>query len=175
MQTYIVGIKKILDFTNRPYKNVEEMEEAFLDYYEKTLSKKDTLYLLGDICFYNHQDFLDKLFKALPTNDVHLIAGNHDPSKVRKYHKWKSVSDYKEIKVDKKLYILCHFPIESWRNQTHGAIHLHGHTHGNISHSINYIRNRLDVGYDNTNQILVSLEDIEALLRTESTKGSVKE
>ena len=53
--------------------------------------------------------------------------------------------DYKEIKLADKSVVLFHYPISSWHKQGYGALHLHGHCHGNHADSKGKM---LDVGLD---------------------------
>lgn len=58
-----------------------------------------------------------------------------------------SVSHYKEVKINGRRFVLCHYPIDSWRDIGEGAYMLHGHVHGNMN-KVNEEKRRLDVGID---------------------------
>ena len=55
-----------------------------------------------------------------------------------------------ELKLNKDLLCLMHYPMHSWNKSHHGSIHLHGHCHGSID-TENRLRRRLDVGVDSEN------------------------
>jgi calcineurin-like phosphoesterase family protein len=144
------------------------MEEAFFDELSSKIKPEDTAYLLGDIIFKEYERLLNKL--NAKERNIHLIKGNHDQKKTCKEEYWSSINDYKEIKIGKQDIILCHFPIESWNRKKFNTLHFHGHTHGNASHSISTIRNRIDVGYDNVGKFLISYEEILILLEKQDNE-----
>ena len=156
--------KKVLQFTNRPFDDIDIMKECFLYEWRSKVAKEDIVYLLGDVTFSNKA--IEDL-EGLPGYKV-LIKGNHDPNKFSfRSNIWDETADYAEIKVGDQHLVLMHFPIESWHRMGYGAIHLHGHTHNNISHEISKKRNRIDVGYDHTNQALSTLDELLELQRQE--------
>ena len=40
--------ENILDYCRRPYNNIQEMNEALVENWNKTVKKEDTVYHLGD-------------------------------------------------------------------------------------------------------------------------------
>ena len=155
--------EKIIQMCNRPFKTIEEMNENLLLELFTKIKKGDTVYLLGNIVFYHHKEILQRL-RGDELN-IHLIIGNHDNNKETiKPKYWRSVSFYKEIRVDDQRVVLSHYPFETWNAESHGSIHLHGHTHHNISHKVSEINNRMDVGYDNIHRFLISHEEVLELI-----------
>lgn len=152
--------KHILSFCKRPFTDLEVMKDKLLEEFHDTISKGDVVYLLGDIQFCTHTRYLEELTKRKDV-EVHLIHGNHDSKKTRNFKGWKSSSMYKDIKVEGKKIALFHYPIAEWNCKDHGSYHLHGHTHGLLSHPTDYVKNRLDVGYDNLGRVLFSFEEVE--------------
>ena len=128
------------------------MNENIIDSHNNTVTKRDTIYMLGDISFGN-ADATESVLKRLNGNKV-LVYGNHDQiirkkPALQKY--FNHCVDYKEIRIDGKKICLMHFPISSWNSMSHGAIMLHGHCHGNKSHYVPDMTNRMDVGIDTRN------------------------
>lgn len=161
--------KKILEFTNRPFTDIDIMKDVFINEWKSKVADGDMVYLLGDISFSNKA--LDD-FCGLPGYKI-LIRGNHDPdsfcstNKKNPFGIWDEVCDYKKIRIEDKKVVLCHFPIESWDCMKHGSIHLHGHTHNNLSHDIKIKKDRIDVGYDHTFQALSTLDELLDLQKRE--------
>lgn len=160
--------KKILQFTDRPFDNIDIMKDVFIHEWKSKVANGDMVYLLGDISFSDRA--IDDL-KDLPGYKI-LIRGNHDSDRFSssKIGLWDYVYDLKKINVGNHKLILCHYPIESWLAMQHGSIHLHGHTHNNSSHEIKWKKNRIDVGYDHTKQALSTLDELLELQNREEAE-----
>lgn len=63
----------------RDFSSVEEMNEKIIESINNTVTKYDTLYILGDVAFKNIYSVVD-LMKKIRCKNVHLILGNHDQS-----------------------------------------------------------------------------------------------
>lgn len=136
-----------LMLTMRPFETIEEMNETIIENYNKLVSPKDAVWLLGDIGF-GKFDEIEKLVRRLKGHK-NLILGNHDQRYRKDYIKcglFESISDFKEIKYQGKKISLFHYPIQNWASCHYGAWHLCGHSHGNIP--FNPLIKRLDVGID---------------------------
>jgi calcineurin-like phosphoesterase family protein len=155
-----LGHKNVISFCNRPFKDLEEMQNSFIGEIYSLAEEGDDVYLLGDICFNKVSTTLDLLLDSPAT--FHLIRGNHDSNSVANHKLWSSVSLLKEIEVPEVdlPIVLCHYPIEDWNRKRYGSIHLHGHTHNNASHDVSTIDNRYDVGYDSQKRWLSTIEQI---------------
>lgn len=127
---------EVLNFDNRPFKNVDEMHEAILNNWNSRVTNGDTVYILGDVSNRGKNEDLIALVARLKGKKV-LIKGNHcDVSDYRYKQLFYSIHDYLEITdyADKKAYrlVLSHYPILMWNGQHNGAILLYGHTHKSI-------------------------------------------
>lgn len=133
----------------RKGETVEEMNEHIIQAHNNTVTRRDTIYMLGDISFGN-ADATEGVLRRLNGNKI-LVYGNHDQiirkkPDLQKY--FNHCVDYKEIRIDGKKICMMHFPIEQWNSRGNGAIHLHGHSHGNLSHDTKTLCNRMDIGID---------------------------
>ena len=137
------------------------MHDEIIERMNNKVQKNDELYMLGDISFYSGKKVTDILHKI--NGRKHLIIGNHDPKSLKNTYPWESVSDIKEIKDGGQRIILCHYPIHSWKGRSHGAIHLHGHTHGTLDNFNPWVGFRCDVGVDVWDFEPVSLDEIGKL------------
>ena len=144
----------------RLFENVEEMNEAFIESFNKVVQNNDTVYILGDLCYRIPVEEANALIKRLH-GKKYLIRGNHD----RKYDEslFEEVSDYKEISYNKKRFILMHYPLLSWKTMRFGSYMLHGHIHSEGIYNQNNrdqgLR-RYDVGVDANNYRPISIEEI---------------
>lgn len=63
----------------RDFSSVEEMNKKIIESINNTVTKYDTLYILGDVAFKNLYSVVD-LMKNIKCKNVYLILGNHDQS-----------------------------------------------------------------------------------------------
>lgn len=148
----------IIKYCNRPFQDIDCMNEALIDNWNLVVGPKEEVYHLGDFSFGNAENTL--LLLPRLNGRIHLIRGNHDYDKTLSlcWTKFASVNFYKELKYNKQLLVLCHYPIESWNKQRQGSIHLHGHCHGTLKQSPDL--RRLDVGSDCFNFFPISITEI---------------
>lgn len=140
---------RIVEFTNRAVDTTQENHTQWLtDVWNKNVSKSDLVYHLGDFSFAKKYDDI-ALFMLKLNGQKIFIKGNHDKREnldlMVKDGLIAAWYDYKEISVQDIPTVLFHFPIASWHRQSHGALHLHGHCHGNFK---DYRGKMLDVGID---------------------------
>lgn len=152
--------KNIITFSNRPFKDVDEMNEALVTNWNDRVASGDVVYLLGDVSFAGKDRTNDVLYRLKGT--MHLVRGNHD--KKLSTDRFASVNDLLEISPNGHPIVLCHFPMVSWNKSHHGSWHLHGHTHG--SYEPPEHKRMLDVGVDVHGYKPISLETVTEYMST---------
>lgn len=159
----------IIKYANRPYKDVEEMNEALIENWNKVVTKTDEVYHLGDWGYFNGTTFR-AILKRL-NGKKHLIRGNHD--NFLRQATWEDlkdvewIKDYFEIRVHNLPHIvLSHYPLYEWHQCHRGSYMLHGHCHGNINDKNVGLR-RMDVGVDSRNYTPISLDEVIELMEKE--------
>ena len=154
------GHAGILRLSRRPFESVEEMDAALITAWNTVVAPRDTVYHLGDFCFRNARPASDYLAEL--NGDIHLIVGNHDSATLKRHSGiFASVKQIREIGVNGKTIVLCHYPMREWHGCWRGAWHLFGHVHGRLNHEpVGY---SLDVGVDSNRFRPWRLEEIEAL------------
>jgi calcineurin-like phosphoesterase family protein len=152
---------------NRPFQDLEEMNNEIARRHNSVVAKKDLVYHLGDFAWKGqHKQFL----KAL-NGSHHLILGNHD-GKVAFDAGFSWVKDVYQLKVNgHPLAWLSHYAHRVWPQSHYGSIHCHGHSHGTLPE---YGRS-MDVGVDAWDYFPVSLNDVVARLGTVPVPGLNKE
>ena len=151
---------KIVNICNRPIE-VENHNEWLIEIWNSTITKKDTVYILGDVSMGNKaktEVILDKLHGT-----KHLILGNHDNC-IHNSTRFESVSQIKDFTynvpdengvISNIHIVLCHYPLASWNRKIHGSFHLYGHVHGRFqNHGMS-----LDCGIDATNYKILNIEE----------------
>jgi calcineurin-like phosphoesterase family protein len=142
------GHSRIIKYSNRPYTDVEEMNEKMRAEWNALVKPGDNVYHLGDFAFMPFEK-LHKYTWSLNGN-IHLIKGNHDKEidrnqrELLKQGKFVTIQHYRELKIAGKMLVLFHYGQRVWNKSHHGSIHLYGHSHGSLPpHGLS-----VDVGVD---------------------------
>ena len=152
----------IIRHCNRPFLNVEEMNNTMIKNHNKIVKKLDEIIFLGDFCFYLNPAQVSELCSRL-NGKKYLITGNHDKNWLKKYRKsdfndfiW--IKDYHVLKYNGQFYVLSHYPMLNWEGRCHGSTQLYGHIHNN---PIEYVvENSYNVGVDVNNFTPMLLNNI---------------
>lgn len=160
----------IIKYSNRPFKNVDEMNSTLIKNINITVRPQDELYVLGDFLFGDVKR-AEGILNNIHCQNKHYIFGNHDdtmfdPSLKRFF---KSMQDYKVIYIKdssaykgKQMICLFHFPILEWDKGHKGSWMLHGHCHGNLTYPESIKNCRIaDIGVDCWNYTPVSYEELK--------------
>lgn len=149
-----LGHSQIIQYCNRPFANVDEMDEELIDRWNEVVGEKDDIYILGDVAI-SRPAMVIPLVKRL-RGRKHLIIGNHDRKNLdhREFRDlFVARDDIHTVKVqDPSLetnvqrIVLCHYALRSWNHSHRGAWSLFGHSHGNLPDDPNLMS--LDVGVD---------------------------
>lgn len=123
---------KIIEYCNRPFSNVEEMNEMLINNWNSVVKPEDIVFCLGDIALGGSSTW-NTLIPRL-NGKIHLILGNHDIRNWRNLYSnlFESVSEQLTVEIDKKTFILTHFPLlcyhGTWGTEMN-VINLIGHVH----------------------------------------------
>ena len=167
--------ENVINFGDRPFSNVHEMNKSIMEELRSTLQPEDILFTLGDDFWKMKENEIIYLLDTLPTKNLYKLMGNHDKygyywcgGNVGK--KYKMIADILDItvKYQGKIYslVLCHYPIYDFNKMYHGGLHLFGHVHGGLDEEFrNNPRLMVDVGYDgefarDLGTFLISFEDV---------------
>lgn len=163
------GHKNIIQYEDRPFNNIEVMDNKIIKIWNNTLNEEDTIYILGDFSWYKGEK-TNEILNKLKGHKI-LIVGNHDKNFLEdtKFNKdlFEEICFYKEIKIKKTKIVMCHYPIISWNGKSNGSIHLYGHVHTIENNDTKYMNdlkqiygfNCINVGID-LNKRFLNLEDI---------------
>ncbi|MBR2655575.1 MAG: metallophosphoesterase [Loktanella sp.] len=137
--------ERILEFCDRPFTSIGEMNGRILAHYQASVGPDDDLWIVGDVAMVRSDmaDQLSAMLQSIPGRK-HLIVGNHDEPWVRALPVWTSVHDMVEIIDDGTRLTLCHYPMITWPGARRGALQLFGHVHQNWQGS----RKAVNVGVD---------------------------
>ncbi|MBP3702571.1 MAG: metallophosphoesterase, partial [Lachnospiraceae bacterium] len=71
-----LGHRGVLDFDNRPWDNLEDMNEGLIKRWNDKVGKGDRVYILGDLCWLSGEKA--KALVGRLNGNLYLIRGNHD-------------------------------------------------------------------------------------------------
>lgn len=130
------GHKNIIQYSNRPFDSVEDMNEALIENWNDQVANNDTVYHLGDFAFQPY-DVLKRTARHL-NGTKHLILGNHDKTIIQnrddlvRSGTFDSIQNYFELKAEGQFIVLFHYGQRVWNRSHHSSIHLYGHSHGSL-------------------------------------------
>ncbi|MDY3801066.1 MAG: metallophosphoesterase [Bacilli bacterium] len=134
--------ENIIKYCNRPFKDVNEMNEVIINNWNSVVSKDDIIYHIGDYGF-GTKDELKEIFDKL-NGKKYLIMGNHDLRVGKRYFLELGFIEVYKKKCEFDKYIFTHRPIEVNEN----IINVYGHIHNNP----------IDEKYNDKNHMCVSLD-----------------
>jgi calcineurin-like phosphoesterase family protein len=126
---YHLGHKLILDYCNRPFKTLDEMNKQIIKRHNERVNPEDTVFHIGDFCFKsandrgNGQNIKYDYWLSQLNGNIILLQGNHDL-----HNSVKTKIQSIIIKIGKQYIELVHDP-EHISGRTNIA--LVGHVHQN--------------------------------------------
>jgi calcineurin-like phosphoesterase family protein len=128
------GHRNILKYSNRPFSSIKEMNEVMIQNWNRCVKAEDEIWHLGDFAF-GSISFTKQILQSL-NGKINLVYGNHDQEIIKHLDQIcmeiKTAQYYKEISWYKQKIVLFHYGQRVWRDSHHGAIMLHGHSHGSL-------------------------------------------
>lgn len=166
------GMTDILRFEERPFNDVEKMNEAYIRSCVERAGEDDLIIHVGDLCSFKSDRGSKglevkpiEIIKSIPATFIN-IRGNHDVN-----NKVFSAADSMRTNLGKR-YLdvsICHYPTYDKRAIGHfqdGDIHICGHVHRKWKHCLDLTNNCLNVnvGVDAWNHKIVSEEELIAYI-----------
>ena len=136
---------KIIEYCNRPFTNIEEMNEYMIKQWNSVVGENDLVYHLGDFALQSDKEAVANLVNQL-NGHIILILGNHDRHGKQWFLDCGFVEVYKNLILGD--YILSHRP-QTLDKLSENVRNIHGHIH-------NY-----DKGLDKDRYINVSCEVLD--------------
>lgn len=121
------GHRNIIRFDERPFADIEQMNEIIIKNWNERVNNEDTVYVLGD-AFFKGEEASIEIMKRL-NGHKRLVRGNHDRVHGRLRFEWEAINDYEEIKDGEYNVVLSHYPMMFYNRQHYGAVMLYGHVH----------------------------------------------
>lgn len=142
------GHTKIIEYCDRPFSSVDEMNVALIENWNATVKPTDSATIVGDICMGKIDSTLQMV--GWLNGTISLVPGNHDRcwSGHKKYKPW--IRKYNAVglavldneittRIGNHYVRVCHFPYagdshgpdryKEFRPKDQGEILVHGHVH----------------------------------------------
>jgi len=121
------GHSQIIDYEQRPFANVEEMDEQLIHRWNSVVKDEDTVFMIGDFSFYDKEKTLEICNKL---NGIKiLIKGNHDDKSEEYYCECGFNKVYEYPVILKQFWMISHEPLYINKNMPYANIY--GHVHAN--------------------------------------------
>lgn len=149
----------VINFCNRSFKDIKEMEECLLDNHNSMVNKNDMVFFLGDIAMTKNGaiSILEKI-----NGKIYYTLGNHDikfNSVLKEY--CVVVKDIYDTKIYDQKITMCHYAMRVWNCSHYGSWNIHGHSHGTLP----AIGLQYDCGVDNNNYKPISFEELYEIMK----------
>jgi len=132
--------------SNRGFRYQAAHDYAIVEAWNSVVKGGDCVVVCGDVFWETEPTYTTKMWKTLNGTKV-LVKGNHDYWVKRTKIQFRRIYE-KKVKIKKggphQYVVACHYPMLTWNKKQHGAIHVHGHSHGNILPC----QGRMDIGVD---------------------------
>lgn len=163
-----LGHENIIQLCNRPFKTIEEMDEALISNWNRKVKKNDTVYIIGDLMW---KGIDPKIYLERLNGNKVLIIGNHDSNwlcKCNPLDYFKIVTNMHIDSLNCHTVTMCHYPMLEWKkSRKEGSSKLgyliYGHIHNKIDEMYSYLfekENALNAGVDINNFEPVTFDEL---------------
>lgn len=121
-----LGHKNIIEYCNRPFNSIDDMNIALIDNWNKMVGDDDKVFMLGDFALSSNENII-RWGKALRGKKV-LVRGNHDRAPDTVYYEAGFQYVYQYPVFWNQTFLLSHAPITTNIGE---VINIHGHIHNN--------------------------------------------
>lgn len=122
------GHENIIRYCNRPFRTAEEMNRALIQNWNSTVSKNDTVFVLGDFAF--GKELIKEIAPKLNGRKI-LIKGNHDDYR-NEYYRNCGFEEVSEYPILFGFYLLSHEPLQL--SETTPYFNYYGHVHNDMKY-----------------------------------------
>ena len=174
-----MGHRNIIKYCQRPFSNVEEMNETLISNWNKFVAKNDYVFHLGDLSVGGAVEWTS-LLDCL-NGRIFLVLGNHDMNNVDQgfMRRFEDVAMQMLITIGKQRIYLNHYPFFCYGGAYRGTWQLFGHLHtSSCMTGLDGPRLQMlfprqyDVGVDNNNYTPISFAEIEVKIQEQISKST---
>lgn len=154
-----LGHANIIKYCNRPFEDVEEMDEILIKNWNKVVKTGDIVYHVGDFCFRTPEHYIKKL-----NGKIVFIRGSHD--KIIESLLYKDSVVITKPVMDEygnpRPLVMSHYAMRSWSMSHYASWHIFGHHHGKLEpYGLSF-----DVGVDCWDYYPITIQEIAEKMAT---------
>ena len=163
-----LGHENILQYDNRPYKDLDEMHNDIVEKWNSVVKTDSTVFYLGDFCMKFSEQIVE-LLKSL-NGTIHFIMGNHDRfNQIKGFNRFEIITPMLSVLISDsdargryQQIEMCHFPLLVWNKHHKGSWHLHGHCHHSLDKNSDYYKRKvIDVGCNGIGYTPISYSEVK--------------
>ena len=147
----------IIEFCDRPFKDVEEMNETLITNWNSKVGENDEVYHLGDFGYGELGGILNRLNGEIVY--IQSQEWSHEKAVLQYQDRFVKIAPLMTISIKKEhgVYLtMCHYQMAKWPKSHYNHWHLFGHSHARAK----AIGKSFDVGVDGNNFFPYSLKEI---------------
>jgi calcineurin-like phosphoesterase family protein len=163
------GHANIIRYCNRPFKTVEEMDEALIANWNARVNPGDSVLHVGDFAWRDPEKYLERL-----NGNILVLIGNHDKPETPNMPFVRGPVEFTvgDPFAQRLEFFADHYPHRLWPGMESGVRHLFGHVHGNLKRPT---PGSMDVGVDVCNYAPISVAEVVERLRAPTLKDVLAE
>ena len=167
----------IIEYCQRPFKNVDAMNEKIINNWNSVVGEDDIVFHLGDFCLGGSAEW-NKVLDRL-NGHIYLTYGNHDLKNIRQgvSDRFEYVGMQMRIEIGKQKIYLNHYPFLCFEGGYKDMWQLFGHVHTRKNNTgvdagrLQYLYpTQYDVGVDNNDFTPVSYEQVRSIIKKQIEK-----
>jgi len=146
----------IIDYCNRPFSNVDEMNEVLIERHNEVVRPSDTTVFAGDFALDKYENVKEIIGKL--NGDKIFLKGSHDRLILKNY----PCSDIWKKAINGQQVVVCHYAMRVWPASHYNSWQLFGHSHGKLE----TIGKQIDIGVDTNNFYPYSFDEVSIIMKT---------
>lgn len=168
----------IMRFCNRPFEDIEQMNQTLIDNWNRMIGKDDVVFHLGDFAFGGIKVW-NKILDQL-NGKIYLIVGNHDIKNMRPaiLERFEEVAYEMYVEIDGQPIVLNHHPFLCYGGSYDNVWQLFGHVHTRQNY-FGMDKERLsmlfptqyDVGVDNNGYKSISFIQVKEIINSQKSNS----
>lgn len=153
------GHSQIIDYENRPFANVEDMDKELINRWNSVVMDEDTVFMIGDFSFYDKAKTTE-ICNCLKGQKI-LIIGNHDDKQAEYYIDCGFYKVYEYPIIFERFWMISHDPL--YLNPNMPYANIYGHVHGNEMY-VDYSKHSFCACVERINYTPIEWDEIKAKL-----------